>query len=184
MSPLHPQSKDRCSAGPRPPVVSFGDATVMTTATAARYLDLAGRDSARIWLAQRGIRPVGREPGPSGQNLYPAQAVLPLKGRGRRRRPAYPWCDAAGASIPSGARVEQVLGDRAHGALASRLGKQAQVIRRSRGTRLVVCFDGETKPVSIRPDLVRVRPVNTGQILDQLQQLHDLLLAGGHGDGG
>ena len=171
--------------GPRPPVMSYGPGTtVMTTATAARYLGLAGRDSARIWLAQRGIRPVGREPGPTGQNLYPAQAVLPLHGRGRRRRPAYdPWRDAAGVSIPLGARVEQVLVDRAHGALASRLGKQAQVIRRSRGSRLVVRFDDETEPVSIRPDLVRLRPVNTGKILDQLQQLHVLLPAGGHGDG-
>src|SRR4051812_28609402 len=70
--------------GPRPPVMSREpDATVMTTAAAARYLGLAGRDSARIWLARRGIRPVGREPGPSGQNLYPTQAVLPLHGRGR-----------------------------------------------------------------------------------------------------
>jgi hypothetical protein len=156
----------------------------MTTAAAARYLGLAGRDSARIWLAQRGIRPVDREPGSSGQNLYSADAVMSLQGRGRRRRPAYdPWRDAAGVSIPPGARVEQVLVDRAHGALASRLGKQAQVIRRSRGTRLVVRFDGEDQPVSIRPDLVRVRPVNTGQILDQLHQLHDLLPAGGDGDG-
>jgi hypothetical protein len=156
----------------------------MTTAAAARYLGLAGHDSARIWLAQRGIHPIGRKPGPLGQNLYPAQAVLPLKGRGRRRRPAYdPWRDAAGVSIPPSARVAQVLVDRAHGALASRLGMQAQVIRRSRGNRLVVHFDGEDHPVSIRPDLVRLRPVNTGQILDQLQQLHDLLPAGGHGDG-
>jgi len=111
-------------------------------------------------------------------------AVLPLHGRGRRRRPDYdPWRDAAGMSIPPAARVEQVLVDRAHGALTFRLGKQAQVIRRSRGSRLVVRFDGETQSVSIRPELVRVRPVNTGQILDQLQQLHDLLPAGGHGDG-
>jgi hypothetical protein len=168
-----------------PPVMSLRpDATLMTTAAAARYLGLAGRDSARIWLAQRGICPVGRESGPSGQNLYPAQAVMLLKGRGRRRRPAYdPWRDAAGVSILPGARVEQVLVDRAHGALASRLGKQAQVIRHSRGSRLVVRFDGEDQPVSIRPDLVRLRPVNTEQILDQLQQLHDLLPAGDHGDG-
>ena len=56
----------------RPPVVSHRpDSTLMTTAAAAHHLGLAGRDSARIWLAQRGIRPVGREPGPSGQNLYP-----------------------------------------------------------------------------------------------------------------
>ena len=143
----------------------------MTTAAAARYLGLAGRDSARIWLAQRGIHPVGRQPGPAGQNLYPAQAVMPLQGEGRRSRPAYdPWRDAAGVSIAPGARVEQVLADRPHGALPSRRGKQAQVIRRSRGTRLVVQFDGEDQPVSIRPDLVRVRPVNTGQIIDQLQQ--------------
>lgn len=101
------------------------DGTVMTTAAAASYLGLAGRDSARIWLAQRGIRPVGREPGPSGQNLYPAESVMPLQGQGRRQRPAYnPWRDAAGVSIPSGARVEQVLVDRAHGALASRLGNK------------------------------------------------------------
>jgi hypothetical protein len=60
---------------------------------------------------------------------------------------------------------------------------RAQVIRRSRDNQLVVHFDGETQPVSIRPDLVRLRAVNAGQILDQLQQLHDLLPAGGHGDG-
>jgi hypothetical protein len=91
--------------------------------------------------------------------------------------------DAAGVSIQPGARVEQVRVDRPHGALPSPLGKQAQVIRRSRGTRLVVQFDGEDHPVIIRPDLLRVRPVNTGQIIDQLQQLHNLLPAGSHGDG-
>jgi hypothetical protein len=145
------------------------------------YLGLAGRDSARIWLAQRGIRPVGRESGPSGQNLYLAEAVMSLQGRGRRRRPAYdPWRDAAGVSIPPGARVEQVLVDRPHGALASRLGKQGEVIRRSRASRLVVRFDGETQPVGIRPDLVRVRPVSTEQIIGQLEQLRDLV---GDGDG-
>ena len=171
-----------------PPVMSrvprAPDATLMTSAAAARYLGLAGRDSARIWLAQRGIQPVDRQPGPTGQNLYPAQAVMPLQGRGRRSRPAYDrWRDAAGVSIPLGARVEQVLVDRPHGALPSRLGKQGQVIRRSRGTRLVVHFDGEDHLVSIRPDLVRVRPVNSGQIIDQLQQLQDLLPADGHSDG-
>jgi hypothetical protein len=167
---------------PRPPVSRGPDTTLlMTTTAAARYLGLAGRDSARIWLAQRGLRPVGREPGPSGQNLYPAQAVLPLQGRERRSRPAYdPWRDAAGLPIPSGARVEQVLVDRAHGALASRLGKQAQVIRYSRGSRLVVRFDGETEPVSIRPDLERLRPVTSDQIVSQLEQLRDLA---GDGDG-
>jgi hypothetical protein len=86
-------------------------------------------------------------------------------------------------SISAGARIEQVLVDRPHGALASRLGKQAQVIHRSRGSRLVVRFDGEDRSVSIRPDLVRVRPVSTGQIIDQLQQSHDLLFTRGHGDG-
>jgi hypothetical protein len=168
--------------GPRPPVMPCGpNTTLMTTAAAARYLGLAGCDSARIWLAQRGIRPVGREPGPSGQNLYPAQAVLPLHGQRRRRPPAYdPWRDGAGVSIPLGARVEQVLADRAHGALASRLGKQAQVLRRSRSSRLVVRFDGETQPVSIRPDLVRLRPVTTEHIIGQLEQLRDLV---GDGDG-
>jgi hypothetical protein len=67
--------------GRRPSVVSREpDAPVLTSAAAARCLGLAGRDSARIGLAQRGIRPVGREPGPSGQNLYSARAVLPRKG--------------------------------------------------------------------------------------------------------
>jgi hypothetical protein len=70
--------------------------------------------------------------------------------------------------------------DRAHGALASRLGKQAQVIRYSRGNQLVVRFDGETQPVSIRPDLVCRRPVSTEQIISQLEQLRDLA---GDGDG-
>lgn len=55
------------------------------------------------------------------------------------------------------------------------------MIRRSRGSRLVVRFDGETQPVSIRPDLVRLRPVSTEQIIGQLEQLRDLIR---DGDGG
>jgi len=100
---------------------------------------------------------------------------MPLKSRGRSRRPTYdPWRDAAGVSISPDARVEQVLVDRAQGALASRLGKHAQVIRHSRGNRLVVRFDDEDHPVSIRPDLVRLRPVSREQIIGQLEQLRDL----------
>jgi hypothetical protein len=48
------------------------------------------------------------------------------------------------------------------------------------GSRLVVRFDGEDHPVSIRPDLVRARPVSTEQIIGQLEQLRDLV---GDGDG-
>jgi hypothetical protein len=59
-------------------------------------------------------------------------------------------------SISPGARVEQVLVDRAHGVLAYRLGKQAQVIRRSRGSRLVVRFDGENHPAQGRRLLTSV----------------------------
>jgi hypothetical protein len=84
-------------------------------------------------------------------------------------------------SVHPGDRIEQVLVDRAHGALASRLGKQGGVIRRSRGSRLVVRFDGEDQPVTIRPDLLRLRPVTSEQIVGQLEQLHDLV---GGGDGG
>jgi hypothetical protein len=39
------------------------------------------------------------------------------------------------------------------------------VLRRSRGSRLVVRFDGEDHLVSIRPNLVRLHPVNTEQII-------------------
>jgi hypothetical protein len=54
------------------------------------------------------------------------------------------------------------------------------VIRRTGGSRLVVRFDGETQPVSIRPDLVRLRPVTIEQIINQLEQLRDLA---GNSDG-
>lgn len=47
---------------------------------------------------------------------------------------------------------------RQHGALLSRLGKQGEVVRHRRSSRLYVRFDGELVLVSIRPHLLRVLP--------------------------
>ncbi|MGH3575676.1 MAG: hypothetical protein ACRDUW_28300 [Pseudonocardiaceae bacterium] len=74
---------------------------------------------------------------------------------GRAQRAYDRWRDVDGTHVPVGARVEQTGTDARMGALRSRLHVRGQVT--SRGTtRLVVRFDGETKPVSIRPHLVRV----------------------------
>ncbi len=99
----------------------------------------------------------------------------------QRARPAYDhWRDHNGLHIPEQCRVRQVVVDRAHGALASRLGKWGVVVRRSRGGRLYVRFDGEQAPVSLRPHLVRV--LGAEQIIEQLDQLRDSLTGGtGHG---
>lgn len=73
-----------------------------------------------------------------------------------RARPAYdPWRDASGLHIPVGAQVEQIAVAKEHGALSSRLHQQGDVVDR-RGTRLILRFGAEEKPVSIRPHLVRV----------------------------
>ena len=75
----------------------------------------------------------------------------------RQPRPPYDrWLDAAGIHIPDGAPVEQIEVDTLHGALRSRLHKRAEVLGRTRSTRLLVRFDGEHEQVSIRPHLVRV----------------------------
>jgi hypothetical protein len=79
--------------------------------------------------------------------------------RPRPARPVYDrWRDAAGTHIPDGCRVEQVEVDRDRGALRCRLHQCGVVVGRSRGSRLHVWFDGEGKPVSIRPHLLRTRP--------------------------
>jgi hypothetical protein len=54
-----------------------------------------------------------------------------------------------------GAVVEQTGVDLQLGALRSRLGKQARVLRRS-ATRLVVRFEGETALTRIQPHLLRL----------------------------
>ena len=75
----------------------------------------------------------------------------------RRVRPPYDrWCDAGGSHVPDGCRVEQVEVDIPHGALRSRLPKRGEVLGRTRSTRLLVRFEGEHEPVSIRPHLVRI----------------------------
>ncbi|MFZ0873697.1 MAG: hypothetical protein WAN20_04010 [Pseudonocardiaceae bacterium] len=85
-------------------------------------------------------------------------------------RPAYDrWRDARGVHISDGARVEQVKVAKEHGALSHRVGKRAEVIGRSQSNRLRVRFDGEDKPVSIRPHLVRV--VTADGIVEELVQL-------------
>jgi hypothetical protein len=76
-----------------------------------------------------------------------------------RTRPVYdPWRDVDGTHIPEGARVEQITVANEYGGHSSRLHQRGEVVDR-RGSRLVVLFDGENKPVSIRPHLVRVLAV-------------------------
>ncbi|MGH3900871.1 MAG: hypothetical protein ACRDTA_22030 [Pseudonocardiaceae bacterium] len=67
------------------------------------------------------------------------------------------WRDAQGIHVSVGARVEQAGTDARMGALRSRLGQRGEVIGRGT-TRLLVRFEGEDQPVSIRPHLVRVVP--------------------------
>lgn len=96
----------------------------------------------------------------------------------RAARPAYDrWRDAGGVPIPAGARVQQVAVDKPHGALPSRLGQFAVVVRRSRSSRLYVIFDGETRTVSIRPDLVAVRLLTPERITDQLYAMSAAICA-------
>lgn len=97
-----------------------------------------------------------------------------------RARPAYDrWRDAHGTHVPDGARVEQVAVSRDEGALRCRLHKRGEVLGRSRSTRLCVLFDGEPRPVSVRPYLLRVLPVvlSTEQVIAQLEGLRALLPA-------
>lgn len=65
------------------------------------------------------------------------------------------WCDAGGARIPVGCRVEQVGLAAGWGTRRSRLYERGTVIGR-RHRRLLVRFDGELAWVSLRPRLVRV----------------------------
>jgi hypothetical protein len=104
--------------------------------------------------------------------------------RPHRVRPVYDrWRDAAGTHIPEGCRVEQVEVDRDRGALRCRLHQRGVVIGRGRGSRLYVQFDGEDKPVSIRPHLLRARPpLSPEHIGRQLEQLRDRLPAGSDDD--
>jgi hypothetical protein len=127
---------------------------LLTSAAAARYLDLAGRDSVRIGLAQRGIHPVGREPGPTGQISTPPGRCCRTKVEDGATTAYNRWRDAAGVIDPAGwLGVEQVLVGRLHGA-GLPVGQTNTGIRQ--GNRLVVRFDGETQPINIRPDLVRL----------------------------
>ena len=66
-----------------------------------------------------------------------------------------PWRDAEGTPIPLPSRVEQVVVDTEHGALACRLHQQGQVI--GRGTTLLyVLFDHDRQLIALRPHQVRV----------------------------
>jgi len=65
------------------------------------------------------------------------------------------WRDVDGTHVEVGARVEQVEVHAGQGALRFRLHRRGEVIGRG-ATRLLVRFDGEKAPVSIRLHLVRV----------------------------
>jgi hypothetical protein len=71
-------------------------------------------------------------------------------------RPASdPWRDIEGTHIPLQSRVEQVVVDTEHGALASRLHQQGQVL--GRGTNLVyVLFECDSQLIALRPHLLRL----------------------------
>jgi hypothetical protein len=71
------------------------------------------------------------------------------------RPPGERWRDEEGTPITVGAVVEQTGVDIELGALRSRVGKHAVVLRRS-ATRLVVRFQGETRPARIQPQLLKV----------------------------
>ncbi len=70
-------------------------------------------------------------------------------------RPYDPWRDADGTPVLPQCRIQQIAVGKQHGALPSRLHRQGQVLGRGT-TRLIVQFDHEHTPVSIRPHLVRV----------------------------
>lgn len=67
------------------------------------------------------------------------------------------WCDAGGEHIMLFSRVEQVVEHPEGGALFSRLHKRGEVVGRGPDV-IYVRFDGEGRPISVRPDLVRVLP--------------------------
>ncbi|OPC84259.1 hypothetical protein B4N89_27985 [Embleya scabrispora] len=50
-----------------------------TLAQAAAHIRAGNPDSARVTLRRWGVKPVGRQPGRGGQNLYNAQAVRDAK---------------------------------------------------------------------------------------------------------
>jgi hypothetical protein len=112
------------------------------------------------------LEPAGRWP-PTEPRREPVVSLQPNRRYDR-------WRDAEGTHIPVGCRVEQVAIAKEHGALTSRLHKRGDVISRSRGSRLQVRFDGETKPVGIRPHLVQVIALNAEQIVAELEQAREL----------
>ncbi len=59
---------------PRPPVVALAE-DMMTTTEAAKRLGM-GHRAALDWLRHRGIRPLGRQGGRSGENVYPTVQIM------------------------------------------------------------------------------------------------------------
>jgi hypothetical protein len=68
---------------------------------------------------------------------------------------SHPLRDADGNPIPLQSRVEQVVVDKKHGALPSRLHQQGQVIGQS-AHLLYVRFNHENQLIALWPHLVRV----------------------------
>lgn len=67
----------------------------------------------------------------------------------------YPWQDAHATAVDVGARVEQVASDPQHGALPARCDALGTVVGYAL-TRVVVHFDGEAEPVTLRPAALAV----------------------------
>ena len=91
--------------------------------------------------------PVGHPPTPE---VTPPMPMPPA-------RPAsYPWRDIEGTPIPLQSRVEQIAMDAEHGALASRLYQQGQVVGRGAGGLVYIRFDHGNQLIALRPHLLRV----------------------------
>lgn len=84
-------------------------------------------------------------------------------GKSRQAKQRYDrWRDVDGVHVPDSCHVRQIDVDASHGALRSRLHKRAEVLGRTRSTRLLVRFDGERQQVSIRPHLVQIIREDSG----------------------
>jgi hypothetical protein len=58
----------------------------MTASEVAKYQGLTGHGLVHTWLQRGGIRPVGRQPGATGQNLYLTKLATPSGGPTAARR--------------------------------------------------------------------------------------------------
>ncbi|HET9254055.1 MAG TPA: hypothetical protein VFO16_02490, partial [Pseudonocardiaceae bacterium] len=101
-------------------------------------------------------QPLGRQPGATGQNLYPGELVRRERLTTHRPGATTPGATPRAPTFPSVPMWSRARWPKNYGALATRAHQRAQVTCWGRGSRLLVRFEGETEPVSIRPHLLRV----------------------------